>query len=130
MFWSTALFDPLVVYLALFMILVYAVLCVLSVVIFFKKGRKVLFLLFAVSFVILAVVGLGSFYFEPVLDWSYYYLVVNWHWLKYSLDYMINAQQEVWLVFQSFHFPAIAVFGLAMILAGKRRGELVKEGDK
>ncbi len=129
MFGSIVLFDPLVVYLALSVIFLYAVLCVLSVVLFFQKGRNVLFLLFAVSFLILMVVGLGSFYFEPVLDWSYYYLVVNFDWLKSSLDYMYNAQQEVWLVFQSFHFLAIAGFGLAMILAGKRR-ELVKEGDK
>ncbi len=126
MFAPNVLFDPIVVYLGLFIIFAYAVLVISSVVIFYKRGRRVLFLLFAVAFLVLMVVKIGSFYFEPVLNWSYYYLVINFNWLKFSLDYLYNAQQEVWLVFQSFNFLAIIVFGLAMILAGSRE-ELVKE---
>ncbi|MGQ9721714.1 MAG: hypothetical protein ACUVXA_10380 [Candidatus Jordarchaeum sp.] len=130
MFTSTVTFDPLVVYLALFLIFAYGVLCVLSVVIFLKKGRKSIFLLLALAFLVMMGVQLGSFYFEPVLDWFYYYLIIKFSFLEYSLDYMHYAQQEAWLLFQFLQFLAIAVFGLAMILAGKISGALIKEGSK
>nr|MDO8079817.1 hypothetical protein [Candidatus Freyarchaeota archaeon] len=126
----TVLFDPLLFYLSLSMIVAYAALCGLSVAIFFRRRRRLLLLL-ACAFLILMVVEIGSFYFEPpTLDWSYYYLVANFGWLKFSLDYMKFAQQEFWLIFQSLNFLAIAVFGVAMLLAGKNRGELSKEGKK
>ena len=126
----TVLFDPLLFYLSLSMIVAYAVLCGLSVAKFFRRRRR-MFLLLAGSFLILMVVELGSFYFEPpALDWSYYYLVANFAWLKFSLDYMKFAQQELWLIFQSFNFLAITVFGVTMILAGKNSGERIKEVKK
>ncbi|MHA1207939.1 MAG: hypothetical protein ACTSRF_01670 [Candidatus Freyarchaeota archaeon] len=76
------------------------------------------------------IVELGSFYFEPMLGWLYYYLVWRFEWLRFSLDYMYNAQLEVWLILQSLHFLVITVFGLAMILAGRVGGKQSKEGEK
>jgi len=129
-FASTFLSDPLVVSLRWLIILAYGVLCGLSLTVFFKKGRKTLFLFLAAAFSILMIVELGSFYFEPMLGWLYYYLVWRFEWLRFSLDYMYNAQLEVWLILQSLHFLVITVFGLAMILAGRVGGKQSKEGEK
>ena len=126
----TALFDPLMFYLSLSLIIAYAVLSGLSVAVFAKRRKRMLLAL-AAAFLILMVVQLGSFYFEPpTINWSYYYLVANFNWLQLSLDYMNFAQQELWLIFQSLQFLAITVFGVAMILASGSRSELSKEEKK
>ncbi|WXG40984.1 MAG: hypothetical protein WED07_09485 [Candidatus Freyarchaeum deiterrae] len=126
----TVLFDPLLFYLSLSLIIAYAVLSGLSVAVFVKRRKRMLIAL-AASFLILMVIGLGSFYFEPpTLNWSYYYLVENFDWLKLGLDYTNFAQQELWLIFQSFNFLAIITFGVAMILAGRSRSELGKAEKK
>jgi len=129
-FASTFLSDPLVISLRWLIILAYGVLCGLSLTVFFKKERKTLFLFLAAAFSILMIVELGSFYFEPMLGWLYYYLVRRFEWLRFSLNYMYNAQLEVWLILQSLHFLVITVFGLAMILAGWVGGKHSKEGKK
>jgi hypothetical protein len=128
----TTLFDPLLFYLSLSLIIAYAVLSGLSVAIFAKR-RKRMFLALAAAFLILMVVELGAFYFvPPTLNWSYYYLIANFNWLQLGLEYINFAQQELWLVFQSLHFLAITAFGVAMILAGRGRdkGEQSKEEKK
>ncbi|MEM3594609.1 MAG: hypothetical protein QXS27_07750 [Candidatus Jordarchaeaceae archaeon] len=127
---SVATLEPLAMYLGLIAIVGYAILCGCSIVFYYRKKRGALFVFLALSFLVLMMVEIGSLYFEPVLDISYYYLVDVYDWLKFGLDYMFYAQQEMWLIFQSFHFIAIAFFGLAMIFASRSRGELVKEGSK
>jgi hypothetical protein len=102
----------------------------LSVAVFAKRRKRMLLAL-AAAFLILIVVELGSFYFEPpTINWLYYYLVANFSWTQLSLEYMNFAQQELWLIFQSLQFLAITVFGVAMILAGGGRRELSKEEKK